>query len=371
MSTPRDLTVKRTPLHTLHRQLGARMMHFGGWDMPVSYSGIIEEHQRVRTHAGLFDVSHMGEFEITGSHAEDAVQYLTINNVRPLEVHQLQYNAMCNEDGGIIDDLTVCRLAPDRFLLVVNASNIDKDFAWIRQHLVPGAEVRDVSDTKALLALQGPDAEAILQRLTAIDLRQLSYYHALPTTLNEQHVLVCRSGYTGEDGFEVLTDASQAPMLWQAIMAAGQDFSLIPVGLGARDTLRLEAGYLLYGTDMDETVNPFEVRLGWITKLDQEDFIGRNALKRCKEEGMRRRITGFIMQQRGVPRAHYQVRRDGRPIGEVTSGTMSPTLGQAIGTALVQREYAKVDTEFDIDIRHQAVKARVVASPFVPRRVKR
>jgi aminomethyltransferase len=347
------------------------MIHFGGWDMPVSYSSIIEEHQRVRTHAGLFDVSHMGKFEISGPQAEAAVQYLTINDVRPLQVYQLQYSAMCNEEGGIVDDLTVCRLAPDRFLLVVNAGSIDKDFAWIAQHLVPGAEARNVSDAKALLALQGPDAEAILQRLTTADLHQLRYYHALPTVLEGQKVLVCRTGYTGEDGFEVLVAASQAPALWQAIMTAGQDFSILPVGLGARDTLRLEARYLLYGVDMDETTNPFEVGLGWITKLEKGDFIGRSALVRFKEEGVRRRMVGFIMLERGIPRSHYQVMRDGCSIGRVTSGTMSPTLGQAIGMALVQREYAKAGTEFAIDIRHRAVRARVTRAPFVPRRVKR
>jgi aminomethyltransferase len=347
------------------------MIQFGGWEMPVSYTGIIEEHQRVRTHAGLFDVSHMGEIDISGRHAEAAVQYLTLNDVRPLQPYQLQYSAMCNEAGGIIDDLTVCRLAPDHFLLIVNASNIDKDFTWITQHLLPGATARNISDAKALLALQGPAAEAILQRLTAADLSQVRYYHALLTTLAGQEVLVFRTGYTGEDGFEVLIDAPQAVAVWQAVMAAGQDHALLPAGLGARDTLRLEARYLLYGTDMDDTTNPLEVGLGWITKLDKGDFIGREALVRRRAEGVQRRLVGFIMQARGVPRAHYQVVRENHPIGQVTSGTMSPTLGQAIGTALVQQAYAKIGSEFAIDIRHKAVPARVVPAPFVPRRVKR
>jgi aminomethyltransferase len=371
MNPTPDTAAKRTPLYDIHRQLGARMVQFGGWDMPVSYTSIIAEHQRVRAHAGLFDVSHMGEFEISGPQAEAAVQYLTTNDVRPLAPHQLQYSALCNDDGGLIDDLTVCRLAPEHFLLVVNAGNIDKDFAWIMQHLPPHAEARNVSHARALLALQGPDAEAILQRLVATDLSQLRYYHALSTALDGQDVLVCRTGYTGEDGFEVLIDPTQALVLWQMIMDAGQNFHLLPVGLGARDTLRLEARYLLYGADMDETTNPFEVGLGWITKLDKGDFIGRGALARIKEQGTQRRLAGFIMQARGVPRAHYQVVHNGHPIGQVTSGTMSPTLGQAIGTALVQRDYAKVDTELAVDIRHKAVPARVVPAPFVPRRVKR
>ncbi|MGQ4808047.1 Aminomethyltransferase [Candidatus Entotheonellaceae bacterium PAL068K] len=363
--------MKRTPLYAVHRQLGARMVHFGGWEMPVFYKGIIEEHRRVRTHAGLFDVSHMGEIDIRGPRAADAVQYLTINDVRPLEVHHLQYSAMCNEHGGIIDDLTVCRLAPDHFLLVVNAGNIDTDFRWILRHLGGRVEARNLSHAKALLALQGPDAEAILQRLTPADISQLAYYQALPTTLDGYEVLVCRLGYTGEDGFEVLMDAHQAPVVWETIMTAGRDFHLLPVGLGARDTLRLEARYLLYGTDMDETTNPFEVGLGWLAKLEKGDFIGRQALQRLQAEGIQRRLAGFVMQARGVPRAPYPVVQDGHPIGKVTSGTMSPTLGQAIGTALVQRAHAKTGTEFAIEIRHQAVPARVVPPPFVPRRVKR
>jgi aminomethyltransferase len=371
MSPTPDTVGKRTPLYDIHRQLGARMINFGGWEMPVSYSGIIEEHRGVRTHAGLFDVSHMGEIDIRGSQAEAAVQYLTLNDIRGLENYHLQYNAMCNETGGIIDDLTVCRLAADHFLLVVNASNIDKDFAWITQHLLTGAEAHNVSAAKALLALQGPDAEAILQRLTTTELQQLRYYHAAPATVDGLDVLVFRAGYTGEDGFEILVNAPQAPALWQALMHTGRDVPLLPAGLGARDTLRLEARYLLYGTDMDETTNPFEVGLSWITKLDKGDFIGRAALTRLKAEGVQRRMAGFIMQERGVPRAHYRVMHQDHPIGKVTSGTMSPTLGQAIGTALVHHDYTKVGTVFAIDIRHKEVKARVVPSPFVPRRVKR
>src|SRR5262245_23530137 len=366
-----DPAGKRTPLYDIHCQLGARIIRFGGWDMPVSYTGIIEEHQRVRTHAGLFDVSHMGEIELSGPQAEAAVQYLTVNDVRPLQAYQLQYSAMCNEDGGIIDDLTVCRLTSDSFLLVVNASNIDKDFAWISQHLLPGAEARNVSDARALLALQGPEAEAILQQLTPAHLSQLHYYHALPSEVDGHNALVCRTGYTGEDGFEVLLEASQAPALWQAIVAAGQDHALLPAGLGARDTLRLEARYLLYGTDMDETTNPFEVGLGWITKLDKGEFIGRDALTRLKATGVQRRMIGFLMQERGIPRTHYQVMQDEQVIGEVTSGTMSPTLGQALGTALVRSTSGKIGSTIAVEIRHKAVPARVVPSPFVPRRVKR
>ncbi len=371
MPTATNANVKRTRLYTIHRQLGARMVTFSGWEMPLSYNSIIEEHQCVRTHAGLFDVSHMGKLEISGPQAETAVQYLTTNDVRRLEANQLQYTTMCNEDGGIIDDLTVCRLAADRFLLVVNAGNIDKDFAWVTKHLAAGAEAHNISAAKALLALQGPEAEEILQPLTHDDLSQLAYYRALPTALNGQAVLLCRTGYTGEDGFEVMIDTKQAPDLWQMLMAAGRHVNLLPVGLGARDTLRLEARYLLYGTDMDETTTPFEIGLGWAVKLAKGDFIGREALSRLKEQGARRRLASIMMQERGIPRPHYPVTYRGQPIGEVTSGTLSPTLGQAIGTALVQRDYAKIGTEFTITIRQKGVQARIVRPPFVPHRVKR
>ena len=366
-----DTEGKRTPLYDVHCQLGARMIQFGGWEMPVSYTSIIEEHQRVRTHAGLFDVSHMGEIEIVGPGAEAAVQYLTLNDVRALQVHQLQYSALCNDAGGLLDDLTVCRRAPERWLLIVNAANIPKDFNWITQHLGPGATAENRSDALALLALQGPDAEAILQRLCPTPLGALRYYHALTARLDGHEALVSRTGYTGEDGFEVLVDATHAVALWQAIMTAGQAYGVLPVGLGARDTLRLEARYLLYGQDMDESTNPFEVGLGWITKLDKGEFIGRDALVRLKAAGVQRRMVGFIMQERGIPRAHYQVLQDGQAIGEVTSGTMSPTLNQAIGTALVRSASVHNGSTIAIDIRHKAVPAQVVPSPFVPRRVKR
>jgi aminomethyltransferase len=366
-----DIEGRRTPLYAMHCQLGARMIQFGGWEMPVSYSGIIEEHQRVRTHAGLFDVSHMGEIEISGSGAEAAVQYLTLNDVRSLQTHQLQYSALCNEAGGLLDDLTVCRLAADRFLLIVNAANIDKDFRWITQHLGAGVRADNLSATKALLALQGPEAKTILQRLSAAPLGTLPYYHALVTHLDGHAALVSRTGYTGEDGFEVLVEAANAVALWQVIMDAGQAYGLLPVGLGARDTLRLEARYLLYGQDMDETTNPLEVGLGWITKLDKGEFIGRDALIHLKAVGVQRRMVGFIMQERGIPRTHYPVMQDGQGIGEVTSGTMSPTLSQAIGTALVRSTSVKTGSIVSIDIRHKAVPAQIVPSPFVPRHVKR
>ena len=366
-----DTEGKRTPLYAVHCQLGARLIQFGGWEMPVSYRGIIEEHQAVRTHAGLCDVSHMGEIEISGPGAEAALQYLTLNDVHPLQAYQLQYSALCNEAGGLLDDLTVCRLAADRFLLIVNAANIAKDFHWITQHLGPGARADDRSEAQALLALQGPEAETILQRLSAAPLAPLPYYHALATQVDGHAALVSRTGYTGEDGFEVLVGAAHAVELWQAIMEAGQAHGLLPVGLGARDTLRLEARYLLYGQDMDETTNPFEVGLGWITKLDKGEFIGRDALTRLKATGVQRRMIGFLMQERGIPRAHYQVMQDERVIGEVTSGTMSPTLGQAIGTALVRSPSGKIGSTIAVEIRHKAVPARVVPSPFVSRRVKR
>lgn len=371
MAPKSNTATKRTPLYDVHCQLNARIVPFGGWAMPVSYSGIIEEHLRVRSHAGLFDVSHMGEVEIRGPRAEAAVQYLALNDVSGLEDYQLQYSALCNESGGLIDDITICRLAADRFLLIINAGNIDKDVAWIRQHLPDGADATDISDRKGLLALQGPEAETILQRLTPAALSGLNYYHALPARVAEMDVLISRLGYTGEDGFEILVDAEQAVALWQAILDAGQPETILPVGLGARDTLRLEARYLLYGADMNETHNPFEVGLTWLTKLNKGPFIGRDALIRIKEEGVQRRLVGFVLKDRGIPRAHYRVMAGDAPIGEVTSGTMSPSLGQAIGTAFVPRAYAKTGSEFAIEVRNKAIPAEVVRAPFVPRRVKR
>lgn len=362
---------KRTPLYDVHCQLGARLVHFGGWEMPVSYTSILEEHQRVRTHAGLFDVSHMGEIVIHGPGAEAAVQYLTTNDVRSLAPGQLQYSALCNEAGGLLDDLTVCRLHAERFLLIVNAANIARDFVWLTQHLGAGAQVENLSDAKALLALQGPASEAILQRLSPVALANLGYYRALETRLHGLEALISRTGYTGEDGFEIFLAAADAVTVWQAIMDAGHTDQLLPIGLGARDTLRLEARYLLYGQDMDETTTPLEVGLGWITKLEKGAFIGREALLQQKERGVPRRMVGFVMQERGIPRAHYPVLYGAQSIGEVTSGTMSPTLGQAIGTALVQGAALRTGTTIAIEIRHKAVPAQVVPAPFVPRHVKR
>ena len=366
-----DTVHKRTPLYETHRQLEARIIPFGGWDMPVSYSGIIEEHLRVRSHAGLFDVSHMGEVEIHGPQAEAAVQALTINDVSGLQDYQLQYSAMCNEAGGLIDDITICRLAAERFLLIINAGNIDKDTAWIQHHLPAGAEAVNRSDEKALLALQGPAAESILQRLTPTDLPALGYYHAAAARVADREALISRLGYTGEDGFEIMVDSHDAVDLWRALMQAGEAESILPIGLGARDTLRLEARYLLYGVDMDESNTPFEVGLNWVTKLDKGPFIGRDALLRVKAEGVERRLAGFVLTARGIARAHYRVLDGDAPIGVVTSGTMSPSLEQAIGTAFVPPAYAKRGGEFAIEVRNKAVPAKVVRGPFAPRRVKR
>ena len=292
-------------------------------------------------------------------------------DVSTLDLLHMQYSALCNAHGGIVDDITICRLAADRFMLVVNAANIAKDLQWISTHLPAGAQIQDVSDAKALLALQGPAAEAILQRLTRAELHTLRYYHAIQTTVQGCPALLSRTGYTGEDGFEILLDAPHAVTLWQALLEAGQTYHLLPVGLGARDTLRLEARYLLYGADMDDTTTPFEVGLGWITKLEKGAFLGRAALQQVQQTGVQRRLVGFVMTERGIPRAHHAVIHEGRTIGQVTSGTMSPSLGYGIGTALVATAHAKVGSTFAIAIRNTLVPARVVPAPFVPRRVKR
>jgi aminomethyltransferase len=365
--TASSTDLKRTPLHGQHVAAGAKMVPFGGWDMPVQYSGILSEHRAVRTAAGLFDVSHMGEVEFRGRGALQALQRLTCNDAARLRVGQVQYSALMTERGTFVDDLTVYRLADDAFMVTLNASNRDKDVAWIRAHLSGDAEVRDISDETALIAIQGPKAPAILQKLLALDLPSIPYYWFRTGSILGHPATISRTGYTGEDGFEVYLANEAAVPVWQALMQAGKPDGLLPAGLGARDTLRLEAKMALYGNDIDEEHTVLEADLGWIVKLDKGEFIGRDVLARQKADGIRRKLVGFEMVGRGIARSHYPIVKAGRQIGQVTSGAPSPTLGRHIGLGYVAIEHAAVGTELEVVVREQPVSARLVATPFYKR----
>jgi aminomethyltransferase len=362
--------LKRTPLYEQHLALNGRMVEFGGWEMPVQYSGIIEEHRAVRTRAGLFDVSHMGEFRIEGPGALDFLQYLVPNNVAKLEVNQTLYTQMCLPSGGTIDDCTLYRLDEQRYLLVVNASTCDKDWAWVTQHAsgFDLTKLENATNEIALFAVQGPQAEAILQSLADTDLSSIAYYRCRPGKLATIPALISRTGYTGEDGFEVYHDAQDAQRLWNTILKAGQPAGLLPIGLGARDTLRLEAGFCLYGHELTEEITPLEAALGWSVKLDKGvDFIGREALARQKQEGLKRKRIGIEMSDRSVPRADYALLANGQKIGSLTSGTFGPSVNKTIGMGYVPLEYAKVGTVLDVEIRGKPVGAAVVSLPFYKR----
>jgi aminomethyltransferase len=366
MSAPEG-PLKRTPLNHVHRALGAKMVPFGGWDMPVQYSGILEEHRAVRTAAGLFDVSHMGEFEIAGPEALPALQRLITNDASRLAPGQVQYAALTYPNGTFVDDLTVYRVGASQFMLTVNAANIEKDYAWVREHLKGRATATNVSDETALLALQGPKAPEILQPLTPVNLGALKYYWFTPGPVLGVEARISRTGYTGEDGFEIYLPAPQAARLWNALLERGKGAGLLPCGLGARDTLRLEAKMALYGNDIDDQHTVLEADLGWIVKWEKGEFLGREVLARQKAEGIARKLTGFEMVGRGIARSHYKIVKDGRPIGEVTSGGPAPFLGKAIGLGYVETAFSAIGTEFDILIREQPVRARVVPSPFYKR----
>src|SRR5262245_59532587 len=322
-------TLKRTPLFAKHQALGARLVAFGGWEMPVQYSGIIEEHRAVRARAGLFDVSHMGEFRVEGSGALSFLQSLVPNDVAHLTDNQALYTQICNAQGGTLDDLLIYRLGEDRYMAVVNAGTLPKDWAWFSQHaaLHPDVTLTDISDETGLLALQGPRAQEILETLTDTPLAKITYYHCRPGAVAGIDCLLSRTGYTGEDGFELYCPADTVATLWDTLLSAGRPFGLLPAGLGARDTLRLEAGYCLYDHELTEEITPLEAGLGWTVKLGKGvDFVGRQALDEEKRDGLRRKLVGLYLRDRGVPRAGYPILRDGMRIGEVTSGTMCPTL---------------------------------------------
>jgi aminomethyltransferase len=364
--------LKQTPLNAVHRQMGGRMVDFGGWDMPVQYpAGTIEEHLRTRTHAGLFDVSHMGEIDVKGPDAIPFVNRLTSNDVTKLVDGQAQYSALTTPQGTVIDDLLVYRLSSVHLLLVVNASTTEKDWDWIMsQRASELVDLNNVSADYCQLALQGPDAESILQKLTDLPLSEIKYYHFKHGNVDGVFGIVSRTGYTGEDGFEVYAPASRAEQLWNKILDAGQTGTptgVLPCGLAARNTLRLESGMALYGNDIDDTTTLLEANLGWICKLDKGDFIGREALARQKEEGVKRKLAGFEVTERGIARDHQEVVVDGQRVGHVTSGSPAPFLKKNIGLAYVPVEYARVGQEIQIDVRGRLVGAQITKTPFYKR----
>ncbi len=363
--------LKQTPLHGRHLALGAKMVDFGGWDMPVQYSGLTAEHHAVRTKAGLFDVSHMGEAYVKGPRALEFLQNLTTNDVSKLSPGRIQYSGMLYAHGGFVDDLLVYCEAPDRYILVINAGNTTKDVEWLASNLPnSGVTLENKSADTALMALQGPLAEEILQPLTGVDLASMKYYWFARGSVHGHGCIVSRTGYTGEDGFEVYCAPEDAVEIWDAILEEGTPKGLLPAGLGARDTLRLEAKMALYGNDIDDTTTPLEADLGWIVSMNKGEFFGRPVLAEQKAAGLTRKLVGFEMVDRGIARHGYKTAIDGEDVGFVTSGTQTPTVGKAIGLAYVPIGSTAVGTEFDVVIRSKPARARVVATPFYDRKKK-
>jgi aminomethyltransferase len=361
--------LKKTPLNARHRASGARMVAFGGWDMPVEYSGIVAEHMAVRERAGLFDVSHMGQIEVAGKNALDAVQRISCNDASKLQVGQAHYSGLMTDRATFVDDLLVYRLGPQHFLFVVNASHIAEDYAHIAEHIKPAGDAVavDASARYALLAVQGPEAINVVQPLTGVDLASIRYYWFAHGEVASVRATISRTGYTGEDGFEIFVPPQAADRVWQAVLDSGKSFGLIPCGLGARDTLRLEAAMRLYGNDIDDTTTPLEADLGWIVGWSKSDFLGADVLRRQKTEGIRRKIVGFEMLERGIARHGYAVYIGDRDAGAVTSGTQTPFLKTAIGMAYLPIEHTYVGAEFDVDIRGRRTRAKVVPMPFYKR----
>jgi aminomethyltransferase len=360
--------VKKTRLNSSHKKLGAKMIEFFGWEMPVEFSGVVDEHLAVRQKAGLFDVSHMGEIIISGRQALDFVQYLTPNDAARLTPEKAQYSCLTTPQGTFVDDLLVYCLDAEKYLLVVNCSNSDKDYGWILSHKERfEMEVENKSDDYTQLALQGPRALEILNPLIDVNLEEMNSFGSGWGEIEREKVLVSRTGYTGEDGFEIYTLSSRPEKIWDAVLERGKTFGLVPVGLGARDTLRLEAKLMLYGNDIDETTTVLEAGLEWLVKYKKGEFLGRDALLKQKEEGIKRKLVGFELVERGIARQHYPVFMEGEKVSEVNSGTFSPYLKKSIGLTYLPVEYKEIGTEFEIGIRNKKVKARVVATPFYKR----
>lgn len=356
--------MKRTKFYNIHKNLNAKIVEFAGFEMPIQYSSIIQEHKAVRQSVGVFDVSHMGEIFIKGKDAFDFVQYITINDVSKLFPGRVQYSAMCYEDGGIVDDLLVYKIADDEFLLVVNASNIQKDFDWMNKNNKFDIQILNRSDEFSLLAVQGPDSLNTLQKISDKKI-ELEYYHFTTMKIAGVNMLVSRTGYTGELGFELYFegDENTAEKVWNTIFEAGKEFNIQPVGLGARDTLRLEMGYCLYGNDIDQTTNPIEAGLGWITKLNKNNFVGKDALLKAKEN-LKRKLVAMLSEEKTFPRHGYDISANGRKIGTITSGTVSPSLDKAIALGYVEKDFSAVDTEVNFVVRGKEFPAKVVKLPF-------
>ena len=358
-------SLKKVSLNDLHAGLGAKMVPFAGYNMPVRYSSDVEEHNAVRNAVGVFDVSHMGEFVVTGDQALDLIQRITSNDASKLTIGKAQYSCFPNETGGIVDDIIVYRIGEKEYLIVVNASNIDKDWNWVNQYNTNGANLKNISDEMSLFAVQGPKAISTLQKLTSLNLASIPYYAFEKGELaGVKNVFISNTGYTGAGGFEVMVENKYAIDIWKKIFEAGSEFGIKPIGLGARDTLRLEMGYCLYGNDIDDTTSPIEAGLSWITKFTK-DFTNSKAILSQKENGTERKLIGFEMIDRGIARGHYEILNDkNEVIGQVTSGTQSPSLGIAVGMGYVKTDYAGLDSEIFINIRNKPYKAKVAKMPF-------
>jgi aminomethyltransferase len=358
--------MKNTALSSKHEALGAKMVPFAGYNMPVQYEGVNAEHQTVREGVGVFDVSHMGEFLLSGPGALPLIQHVTTNDASTLTIGRAQYSCMPNGKGGIIDDLIVYKVKEEEYLLVVNASNIEKDWNWISSHNTFGATMRNLSDEYSLLAIQGPKAVEAMQSLTSIDLSAIKYYHfEVADFAGIPYAIISATGYTGSGGFEIYCKNSEVEQVWDKVFEAGAAYGIKPIGLAARDTLRLEMGFCLYGNDIDDTTSPMEAGLGWITKLAKGEFIDCDLLAKQKEEGVSRKLIAFEMIDRGIPRHDYPIlNADGKVIGKVTSGTQSPSMKIACGLGYVETAYAAVDTEIYVEIREKGVKAKVAKLPF-------
>ena len=358
--------MKKTKFYNKHEMLGAKIVEFAGYLMPIQYNSIIAEHKAVRNTVGVFDVSHMGEIFISGNKARDFVQYITVNDVSKLFPGRVQYSAMCYKDGGIVDDLLVYKISEQEFMLVVNASNISKDFSWMVENNKFGVEIKNYSDDYSLLAVQGPSSKEVLQKICA-DKLNLEYYHFFRTKIAGHDMIVSRTGYTGELGYELYFKGNEnvAEEIWDKIFEAGKEFDIQPIGLGARDTLRLEMGFCLYGNDIDQTTNPLEAGLGWITKLNKDSFVGKEALLKIKSEGLKRKLSGLISDEKAFPRHGYELTVNNNKVGIITSGTVSPVLDKPIALGYINIEDALDENVINFSIRGKEVPARIVKLPFV------
>jgi len=361
--------VKKTPLYDVHVALGGKIIDFGGWALPVQYSSILNEHHAVRNAAGLFDVSHMGEILIEGSGAQEFIQQMVTNDISKVSPGRIVYSPMCYRNGGTVDDLLIYHLDTNRYLLVVNASNTQKDYDWLKDNCsIKSISIKDVSSDYGLIAIQGPASQKILQKLTSTSLEDIRFFRFLDNVeVAGVKAMVSRTGYTGEDGFELYVAADQTVRLWEEIMEAGNQEGLVPAGLGARDTLRFEAALPLYGQELSPNISPLEAGLDRFVKLNKQDFIGKDALIKQARAGLERKLVGFEMIDRGMPRTGYKIQGDGKEIGFVTSGGMAPTLKKNVGMALVKIQYSNLGDEFYIQVRGKALKARVISTPFYVR----